>query len=109
MEKQNVGGGWSKASLVLGVISAVLALLPLVSAWFMLLIGINYLLVPIGIICGVVAIVKSQNLTKSVIGLVLCVLAILLPFIMAEMYVESSLETVGNSMDAIGGFLEALE
>ena len=104
MENQNVKGGWCKASMVLGIISVVFALLPLVSAWFMFLTTVNYVLAPVGIICGVVALIKSQNLVKSIVGLVLCVVAICLPFLMAELYLESAAESVGNAMDMLGNF-----
>lgn len=88
----------------MGIISVVFALLPLVSAWFMLLTTVNYVLAPVGIICGVVALIKSQNLVKSIVGLVLCVVAISLPFLMAELYLESAAESVGNAMDMLGNF-----
>ena len=90
--------------MVLGILSVVFALLPLVSAWFMLLTTVNYVLAPVGIICGVVALIKSQNLVKSIVGLVLCVVAICLPFLMAELYLESAAESVGNAMDMLGNF-----
>lgn len=88
----------------MGIISVVFALLPLVSAWFMLLTTVNYVLAPVGIICGVVALIKSQNLVKSIVGLVLCVVAICLPFLMAELYLDSAAESVGNAMDMLGNF-----
>lgn len=88
----------------MGIISVVFALLPLVSAWFMLLTTVNYVLAPVGIICGVVALIKSQNLVKSIVGLVLCVVAISLPFLMAELYLDSAAESVGNAMDMLGNF-----
>ena len=100
MEEQKVNGGWSKASVVLGVIAMIFALLPLVSAWFMFLTFLNYFMVPIGVICGIVAIVKHQNLKKSIIGMVLCVLAIVMPFILAEYYLAGAAESVGNMLDA---------
>lgn len=102
MEEQKVNGGWSKASIVLGVIAMIFALLPLVSAWFMFLTFLNYFMVPIGVICGIVAIVKRQNLKKSIIGIVLCVLAIVMPFILAEYYLASAAESAGNMLDAFG-------
>ena len=88
----------------MGIISVVFALLPLVSAWFMLLTTVNYVLAPVGIICGVVALIKSQNLVKSIVGLVLCVVAICLPFLMAELYLDSAAESVGNAMDMLNNF-----
>ncbi|MBP3317940.1 MAG: hypothetical protein J6L01_05560 [Alistipes sp.] len=104
MEKQNVQMGWCKASMTLGVIATILSLLPLLSAWFMFLTTINYLLAPIGIICGVVAIVKSQNLTKSIIGLVLCVLALCIPFLLSDYYLESAADSVDNMLDLMDNF-----
>ena len=102
MEKQSKNRGCSHASMTLGIMSMVFALLPLLSAWFMFLTFINYLLAPIGTICGIVGIVKSQNLTKSVIGLVLCVLAICTPFILGEYYMESAADSLENLLDVIG-------
>lgn len=98
---QKVAGGWCKASLVFGVIAMVFALLPLLSAWFMILTSLNYLIVPVGIICGIVAIIKSQNLVKSIVGLVLCLLAICLPLLLAEYYLESTVDSIDGMFDMI--------
>ena len=100
-KNENVGGGWCKASVVLGAIAVAIALLPLLSGWFMFLTFVNYLIVPIGVICGVIAIVKSQNLVKSIIGLALCVLGLTLPIMFAEKYAESTVESVGNALETI--------
>lgn len=107
MENQKKNGGWCKASVVFGVISIILALLPLVSAWFMFVSALNYVLAPIGIICGVVAIVKSYNVVKSIVGLVLCVLALCAPMLLAEYYLASAADSVGNALETVnslGGF-----
>ena len=96
--------GWCKASMVFGVISMILALLPLLSAWFMMLTFINYLIAPLGVICSIVAIVKSQNMTKSIIGLVLCVLALCLPWILTDLYMESAADSIGNAVDMLESF-----
>lgn len=104
MENQKVNGGWSKASMVFGVISMILALLPLLSAWFMVLAFANYFIATMGIICGIIAIVKSQNLTKSIIGLILCVLALCLPWILADLYMESTADSIGNAMNMLDSF-----
>ena len=101
MENKKKSGGLCKASVVLGVITVVLALLPLVSAWFMFLTTFNYLLAPIGVLCAVVAIVKSQNLVKSIVGLLFCVLAFCIPYLLAEYYLESTMESVGNVTNMI--------
>lgn len=103
-KNENVGGGWCKAAVVFGVLAVIFALLPLLSGWLMFLTFINYFIAPLGIICGVVAIVKSQNLTKSIIGLVLCVIGLALPFLLAESYLASGLESAGNALEMLGGF-----
>ena len=102
MEQVKKNGGWSKASLVLGIITMIFALLPMLSGWLMFLTIINYALALVGVICGVVAIVKRQKLAKSIIGLILCVLAVCMPFIFADCYMNSTVESMGNLFDAIG-------
>ena len=97
-------GGLCKASLVLGVIAIVFALLPLLNVWFVFLGTINYLLVPAGIICGAIALVKGQNTVKSIVGIVLSLLAISLPLILAEYYLESAADSVGDMLDLLGGY-----
>lgn len=102
--KRNENCGLCKASIVLGVIAIVISLTPLVSAWLMFLSGFNYLLVPAGVICGIVALVKGQDNIKSIVGIVLNVLAVVLPFILAEYYLSSAADSVGNMMDVLGSF-----
>jgi hypothetical protein len=102
--KKNENFGLCKASIVLGVVAIVFSLTPLVSVWLMFLSSLNYLLVPAGIICGVIALVKGQDNIKSIIGIVLNVVAITLPFILAEYYLSSAADSVGNMLDAFGGF-----
>ena len=86
METQKVSSGFSKAAMVFGIITMGFALLPMLSAWLIFLTFINYLLAPIGFICGIIAIVKSQNLTKSIIGMILCALATCSPWLFAGLY-----------------------
>ena len=102
MEKEKKG--WCKASVVIGIIAIIFALLPLISAWFMFLTACNYLLAPVGIVCGIVAIIKSQNLTKSIVGLVLCILALCAPLVLAEYYLESTADSIGNMLDIMENF-----
>ena len=101
MENQQKKGAWSKASKVLGIISIIFALLPLASAWCMILTAFNYVLAPIGILCGIVALCKSQNSTTAIIGIVLCALAIFAPYLLAEYYVESAASSIGNLMKLV--------
>lgn len=107
MENQKVKEGWSKASMVLGIIAMVIALLPLMSGWFLLLMWINYLVVPAGVICGVIALIKSQNMKKTIIGLALCVVAFSLPYIMAESYVESVAESAAGAINSAAGAINS--
>ena len=101
MEKQKQNGGLSNASMMIGIIAMLFALSPLISAWFMIITWINYLLVPVSIICGVAAIVKSQNLIKSIIGILLSILAICIPLILAEYFLENAVEAAGSTLDFI--------
>ena len=97
-------GGLCKASLVLGVIAIVFALLPLLNVWFVFLSTINYLLVPAGVVCGVVALLQGQNTVKAIIGIVLSALAILCPFVLAEYYVSSAADSIGDMLDVMSDF-----
>lgn len=98
MENQNVvKKGWVKASLVCAIVAMVFALLPLLSAWFMFLTALNWVIVPLSIVFGVIAIVKKQNLTKAIIAMAIAILAFLMPRILVEQYVKSAADTVSNT------------
>ena len=62
-ERQKANSGLSTTSLVLGIISIVISIIPIVNY-------LIYLLAPIGLICGIIAIIQSQSLTKSIIGII---------------------------------------
>lgn len=99
--------GLCKASIILGIIAIVIALLPLLSGWLLFVTIFNYLVVPAGVICGVIAVIKSQYKVKAIIGIALCVLAFFLPNMLAEAYVESAAESVSNAvgaLDSMGAF-----
>ena len=81
MENQKIGSGWCKASIAFGVIAMIFALLPLISKWCLLFLSFNYVVAPVGIIFGVIALVKSQSLPKSIAGLVLCIGSLCAPFL----------------------------
>lgn len=98
---KNVSQGLCKTCMTLGVIAVIVALLPLLSGWLLLVSYVNWLLVPIGILCGIIALVKSQNTTKCVIGILLNVLAVILPVILAEQYLGSALDSAGNAFEMI--------
>jgi hypothetical protein len=91
--------GLVKATLVLGVLTLVFALLPLLSGWFLLLMWLTWILGPAAIICGVIALVKKQyDMKKTIIGLVLVVAAFVLPRVMEESYVKSAGESAGRAL-----------
>ena len=73
MEQNQNPGKLGKAAFVLGIIALVFSLSPFLSTWFIIL---NWLAIPIagvGIILGVLAVVKKQQ--KAILGLALCVIA----------------------------------
>lgn len=107
--EQNVGttkkkGGLGKASVVLGVISLVLALLPLMSGWFLMISWLMYLTVGLGLLLGIIAVVKKQS--NAIVGIVLNVVALVMPFFLAETYAERGLESASK---ATSGMLELME
>ena len=89
MENQNVKGGWSKATLVFGIIAMVMVIMPLISGWFVFLMPVNWcIIIPAGVICAIVALIKKQNLVKTLVGVALCVLAWFMPDMLVEQYAE---------------------
>ena len=102
MGNQSKPQGWVKASFITGIITTIFSLLPLASAWLMLLTTFNYVLAPLGFIFGIVGLVKSQNATKAIIGMLLCVLALCMPFILAEYYVSSTIDAMDSLIGNYG-------
>lgn len=84
-ERKKTGSGLSTASLVLGIISIVISIIPFVNY-------LTYLLAPIGLVCGIIALVKSQSVAKSVIGVILCLLSVLAPIVLGGFIIEYLLE-----------------
>ena len=102
MENQNVKGGWSKATLVFGIIAMVMVILPLISGWFVFLMPVNWcIIIPAGVICAIVALIKKQNLVKTIIGVALCVLAWFMPDMLVEQYAESLAGSVQNAVEGV--------
>ena len=84
-ERQKANSGLSTTSLVLGIISIVISIIPVV----------NYLinlLAPIGLICGIIAIIQSQSLTKSIIGIILCLVSVVAPIVLGGFIIEYLLD-----------------
>ena len=84
-ERQKANSGLSTTSLVLGIISIVISIIPIVNY-------LTYLLAPIGVICGIIALVRSQSIAKSVIGIILCLLSVLAPIILGGFIIEYLLD-----------------
>ena len=79
METQKKLGGWCKATIIFAIISLVFAVLPMASVLFVFLTALNFVIVPIGIICGIVALFKSQSPLYTIIGMVLCAGSLFVP------------------------------
>ena len=110
MENQTVvKKGWVKASMVFAIIALVFALLPLVSAWFMFFTVFNFFIAPLSIIFGVIAILKKQNLTKSIIAMAIAVVALFTPRILVEQYAKSAEESAENLFSAAGSLMDAVD
>ena len=84
-ERQKANSGLSTTALVLGIISIVISIIPIVNY-------LTYLLAPIGLICGIIALVQSQSVAKSVIGIILCLLSVLAPIILGGFIIEYLLD-----------------
>lgn len=110
MENQTVvKKGWVKASMVFAIIALVFALLPLVSAWFMFFTVFNFFIAPLSIIFGVIAILKKQNLTKSIIAMAIAIVALFTPRILVEQYAKSAEESAENLFSAAGSVMDAVD
>lgn len=96
-------GGLGKAAFVLGIISVVLALLPVLSAWFLVINWLVFLTAGVGIILGVIAIMKNQQ--KAITGTALNVIAIVAYLLlvnsdfMAKKAVEDVASTAGTAIE----------
>ena len=84
-ERQKADSGLSTTSLVMGIISIVISIIPIVN-------HLTYILAPIGLICGIIALIKSQSAAKSIIGIILCLLSILAPIILGGFIIEYLLD-----------------
>lgn len=73
---EKVKGGFGKSTFVLGIIAVIMALLPLLSAWFLLINWLLWIVAIVGVVLGVVGIVKNQQ--KAIVGTALNVLAVIL-------------------------------
>lgn len=93
--------------MVLGVISLILALLPLVSGWFLMISWLIYILAPLGLIFGIIAIVKKQP--KAVVATIVCAVALLLPLLLDKTYEDAAMKSVDNALSFTVDAMESLE
>lgn len=84
-ERQKANSGLSTTALVLGIISIVISIIPIVNY-------LIYLLAPIGLICGIIALIQSQSVAKSIIGILLCLISIVAPIILGGFIIEYLLD-----------------
>lgn len=99
--ERGVNGGWSKATLAFGIIAMIFAILPLLSAWFLLLYWIVWVALIGAVVCGVVTLIKKQDIIRAGIGVALCVFALLMPRMFAEQYVKSAADTAKNAAENV--------
>ena len=102
MEQNQNPGKLGKAAVVLGIIALVFTLLPFISVFFVFL---NWLAIPtagVGIILGVIAVVKKQQ--KAILGLALCVIAaIAYPLVLkSDALQKKAVEDTAKVAGAIG-------
>lgn len=102
------GCGMAKASIVLGIVSLCLNLLPLISAWFLMISWISWICIILAIVFGIIGIVKGAK-KPAIIGLVITLVAILFPVIFANLYVDSAMESTVNALETLDSALDSLE
>jgi hypothetical protein len=100
---EKVKGGLGKAAFVMGIISVILALLPMFSAFFLLINWLVFVTAAVGIILGVLAITKNQQ--KAIVGTALNVIAIIAYLIL----VNSDFMAEKAAKDAAGAVKGAVE
>jgi hypothetical protein len=106
METPKTSTGLAKAGKVLGIIGLILALLPLLSGWFLLLTWLSYVLGAIGLVLAIIAFVKKQN--GAIIGIVLCAASIVLPICLKNTYAEKAAESAANAIESSANMLKGV-
>ena len=110
---EKVKGGLGKAAFVMGIISVILALLPMFSAFFLLINWLVFVTAAVGIILGVLAITKNQQ--KAIVGTALNVIAIIAYFIlvnsdfMAEKAAEDAADAVKGAVELSSNYSDDFE
>ena len=107
--EEKVKGGLGKASFVLGIIAVIFALLPVLSPWFMVISWLVYVIAFVGVILGVIAILKKQQ--KAILGTALCVAAVV-AFILignSDWMAERTLESAASALDGVKSLSESAQ
>lgn len=90
-----------KASMWCSILALVFAALPLVSAWFAVIMWMTWVLAVPAVICAVIAMVKEKNFVKAGIAIAITVLAIFLPRLLAEQYAKSAAKSAKNAVEFV--------
>lgn len=98
---EKVKGALGSCSFAFGIISIILAVLPLISAWFLAINWLLWIFAVIGLILGIVGIIKNQK--KSIAGSVLCVLSVVAYFVLlnSDFMAEKAVEDVANTTKSL--------
>ena len=80
-ERQKANSRSSTTSLVLGIISILISIIPILNY-------LTYFFAPIGLVCGVIALIKSQSIVKSIIGIILCLVSVVAPIVLGGFIIE---------------------
>lgn len=101
MENEKKSTGMATASLVLGIIAAVVGLLPLISGWFLMVSWMAWILALLAIIFGIIALCKKQSVAKPVIGIILGLLGCAAPYIFKGVFEDRANEMVDGVYDML--------
>ena len=99
-------GKLGKWAVAMGIIALLFALAPLASTWFVFL---NWLAIPfaaIGLILGIIGVIKKHK--KAIIGLILCAVAgAAYPLVLKSDYMEKkAAEDAAAAAEAVGSLVK---
>ena len=94
--------GLVTATLVLGILALVFALLPLFSGWFLLLMWLRWILGIAAAVCGVIALAKKYEPKNVYIGFACTLVAWFLPSFLTEAYAKALVKTAENTAQDFG-------
>ena len=94
MQEEKAKSGFGTASLVLGIIAISTSFLPIIN-------NMSFILGIIGAIMGIVSLIKKSSKGKSLWGIVLCILAIVITLNLQSSWSNSLSDITGESTDSI--------